>query len=173
MPGGSTPSIPASYSAQWAQGSVKLERRWSRALGVGMVLGTIPATLLVLLNVTYIFGAVGMLWGGIANLVNRTEVFIGNGELRVRHRPVPWFGQVRCSLSNIDAFFVRERKYGKEHSFSVHLRRKQGGTLRLVEGYASADEAQRAAEVFASLVGNTSLALPPAQPEGDSEEKMR
>jgi hypothetical protein len=82
--------------------------------------------------------AIGLLlvYGTLAGLLNRTVIKLTSEFLTVWHGPVPWWGNQRLPVNELERFACHKDtasgKDGGSRFFSVHARRKGGGTVELV-----------------------------------------
>lgn len=68
--------------------------------------------------------------------INRTDIIVTQGELRIRHRPIPFYKGVTIPLEAIEQLFcqkVEGRSSGEPEKFQLMARLKNGDTRLLVD----------------------------------------
>jgi hypothetical protein len=74
----------------------------------GMIAGPGPVTLARALGATALVGfAILLVWAMAARTLNRTTILLCDGELRIRHHPVPAFGGRRIPAAGIQQIWTR------------------------------------------------------------------
>ena len=92
------------------------------------------------LIVRLIFPAVGvgMIYAGLAGLVNTSEIVIGNREIRVSHGPLPIKMGKRLAVDDIDQIYCRQHTRHSENSttvtYAVHVATRRSGRVKLIDG---------------------------------------
>lgn len=88
---------------------------------------------------------VGLTYSTLAMFVNRTTFTVGDGRLRVRHGPLPWWGGLEVPSAGIQQLFcvnvIRRTKNGQQETFEVRLRSTDGRELGVVNGLTERDQA--------------------------------
>ncbi len=83
----------------------------------------------------------------IAGWLNRTYVAVSHGRVAVRHGPIPWVGNKEVEVSNLIEFYTTEREIRGRHGFvlrvtyQVHARTRDDGSIKLVDGLQSFEQA--------------------------------
>lgn len=78
------------------------------AMAIGMIVVTFPgggfsALAIVLLAFLLLFLGVGvaLVYWSLAGVINRTEICVNDNQLSVRHKPLPWRGNITIAVSEI------------------------------------------------------------------------
>jgi hypothetical protein len=77
---------------------------------------------------------VTLTYSTLARLLNRTTISVAEGSLRVRHGPLPWFGNQALRTDSLDQLYV-------DPSYQVCAVTKEGSKVVLVSGLEEMDEA--------------------------------
>lgn len=95
--------------------------------------------------VAHVAVGVGLTYFVVATFLNTTIVTATRDRLRVRHGPVPWFGNHDLASDDLAQFFCKERvhrgKRGTSTSYELWAQRKHGANVRILRGSADADHA--------------------------------
>ncbi len=81
----------------------------------------------------------------VAKWFNRTHIFVSQGKVAVQHRPLPFFGSVTLSASDLKQLYAKEdvsRGRGRESvSYEVHAVTHSGRNINLVDGLDTSEQA--------------------------------
>jgi hypothetical protein len=84
----------------------------------------------------------GLTYSTIAGFVNRTLIGVSQGEITIRHTPLPWLGGRRIQAGEIKQFYCEEIRGSESSStFQVCAVRNDGNKLKLLTGLPSSDVA--------------------------------
>lgn len=94
----------------------------------------------------HVAAGVGLTYFTICGFVNSTRVMANYESLRVRHGPLPWFGNRDVPRLDIDQLFTKEKvvqgKNGPSRSYELHARLRSGRDVKLVTGLSEAEQAR-------------------------------
>ena len=81
----------------------------------------------------------------IATLVNKTNIYVSQKAIEIKHQPLPWFGSKRIETSNIKQFFLRSfqdtssSRGGK--GYYVNILTHEHQEIYFLSGFNNRDEA--------------------------------
>lgn len=113
-------------------------------LGGGMGL------LFKLFPLIHVAAGVGLTYYTIAGFCNRTLITVRTGALTIQHTPVPWPGNHRIPVGELEQLYCKEKIHnhrsrhgGTSTSFTyeLHAVRKDGRSLKLMSGLQEPEEA--------------------------------
>ncbi len=86
--------------------------------------------------------AAGTSYYSLAGWLNKTVVFVTGGRLRVRHGPIPWWGNKDISTREVVRFFSRKKTVKRTgllnnrvvESFAVYAEVKAGSPVLIIKG---------------------------------------
>lgn len=89
---------------------------------------------------------IGITYYVVAGWCNRTHIVVGNGNVSVRHRPIPWFGNTKVDASNLRQLYAKEhvtrsRRGGESSSYEVRAVTHDGRNMKLVSGLETSEQA--------------------------------
>ncbi len=105
------------------------------------------------------FAAAGgvMAYWSLAGFVNRSWVRVADGVLEVRHEPLPWPGNRRIALAELDQLYAEERTVhrndGEVVTYSLSALLKNGRRVVIFPGIGDADDAAFAAHRINGWLG--------------------
>ncbi len=100
-----------------------------------------PQYLLAGLAVPHVWVGVGLAYYCLALFLNETTVQLAEGTLTVRHSPLPWLGKRTLTATEVQQFFVVEKRGSKGgRSYELCAMLRDGKRCSVVSGLA--DEAQ-------------------------------
>ena len=81
----------------------------------------------------------------IAGWCNRTHILVGQGKVAVRHSPLPWFGSMETSASNLKQLYTQERvrqsrRGGGSTTYEVRAVTQDGRNTKLVGGLDTSEQ---------------------------------
>jgi hypothetical protein len=87
---------------------------------------------------------IGLAYFVLASFVNKTDVVISPGEVRVKTHPLPWPGNKSFSPADISQLYTKEvlhrTKNGTSHSYQVHVIDRAGREHKLLAGLQSSEQ---------------------------------
>lgn len=88
---------------------------------------------------------IGLAYYTLAGLLNKTTVWIGMGQMAIRHWPLPWLGNRQLQASDIAQVYSRERvshsKNSTSYSYQVQAILQNGRKQELLGGLSDVDQA--------------------------------
>lgn len=88
--------------------------------------------------ILHVLIGVGLTYGVVCGFVNRTEVEVEGGELRVRHGPLPVPGNRRLAADDLQQLYTRERlrrnRNGHSYQYEVRAKTRGGKSVSLLSG---------------------------------------
>jgi hypothetical protein len=88
---------------------------------------------------------IGISYYVVAGWCNRTYISVGNGNVSVRHRPIPWFGNTEFDASNLRQLYAKEHvtrsRRGESSSYAVRAVTHDGRNVKLVSGLETSEQA--------------------------------
>ncbi len=158
--------IPRGIEAYNTLNSMEIDVRWRRASSLGFltfftlfwnfivsifVIGFIMSgdfSMFLGISVHFLVG-IGLMYWTIANYINHTTIFIGNGAIDSEYGPIPIPFKKRIHLPSnyVEQLYVERYVYatsnGKPiHAFRVMVRMKSGTKKELLKGLKSLEHAQ-------------------------------
>jgi hypothetical protein len=102
---------------------------------------------------------VGLLYFSLCGLFNKTVIEVNVGELSVRHTPLPWKGNVRVSVTDIQQLYCIEKiSYSKGSSsttYGVNLVLKTNKTIPLIKGVPDKEQVLSIENLIEKRIGIT------------------
>ncbi|MEX2171004.1 MAG: hypothetical protein WD851_16920 [Pirellulales bacterium] len=100
--------------------------------------------LMVLFPVFHVAIGVGLTYAVLAGLLNTTTITADPQELVVRHRPIPWSGNLNLPVQEIRQLFVKREKARRNNSeaYSLHALRTNRRQVKLLSGLVDASQGQ-------------------------------
>lgn len=78
----------------------------------------------------------------IAGYVNKTVIWVSHQRIRIRHRPLPWWGQKTISASNLKQLYSKDSGWSdSQKKYSVHAVTRDGRNTKVVGGLATSEQA--------------------------------
>lgn len=78
------------------------------------------------------------------NLFNKTIIVLNSEWLRIRHRPLPWFGNVTLDTQDIEQFYVVEENHrakdGGIYSYTLNAVTRDHRKILILKGLATPDQ---------------------------------
>jgi hypothetical protein len=93
----------------------------------------------------HVAAGVGITYGTLAGFFNRTLVEVGQGELRIKHYPLPWAGSRRLAAERITQLHCEQkvsRNKGVSYSYTLFATLTDGSKLALLSGFKDVSEPQ-------------------------------
>lgn len=107
-----------------------------------------PPLMMVLFPLVHVAVGVGLTYFVLASLLNRTDVTVLPGKVRVHTGPAPWAGNKEVGAQEITALIVRERTGNKgSRTFNVMYVDPARKERKLVSSLAESDQAEFIAQV--------------------------
>lgn len=92
--------------------------------------------LALLFPLLHVAVGVGLAYYTLCGFVNRTTISIGSGELRLRHHPLPWPGNRRLPVIDLDQLYCTEHvsrnKNGTSVTYSLNALMRDGDKATLL-----------------------------------------
>lgn len=120
--------------------------------------------LIAVFGVVHLAVGVGLGYGALAGLLNRTKITLRSGKLAVWIGPLPWFGGKEGSTAELDQLYVVERrtrtKNGVQRRYDLTAQLQSGGDLVLVRGMGAPHLAQAMERRLEEILGIVDRAMP-------------
>jgi hypothetical protein len=88
---------------------------------------------------------VGLTYFTLAGFLNTTTIQVAMDELTIQHGPLPWFGNHRLSVHDLDQLYSQQEmnrnRNGVSYSYKVNAVTKGNRKITLVSGLTEADQA--------------------------------
>lgn len=151
--------LPEGLTMSERADTLRLERRWFRpslffqllfCIGWDAFLvfwyTNVPDNFLfVVFPLIHVAVGVGLTYATIAGFLNRTIIEAGARHLAIQHAPLPWRGNRRLPVGELQQLFceehVRRSDHGSTASYSLNAVLHNGRKLALVKGLPAADQA--------------------------------
>lgn len=82
----------------------------------------------------------------LANWLNKTEVFVSHNLMEIKNGPIPWKGNKRLEIGEVEQFYVTTRITGnRDKNVTTHELRcieKNGTDIKVLEGFGSKQNLQ-------------------------------
>ena len=102
-----------------------------------------------------VFG-ISMIYHAVANFFNKTYIFANESKIEIRHRPVPWIGNLKVDATDINQLYVKEvvHRGEGETSKDYELRAKTnfGKDIKILSDLPDADQAKFVKERLVALL---------------------
>lgn len=121
--------------------------------------------IMVLFPIAHVAVGIGLLYGCLILLLNRTTIRVAQGELSIRHAPLPAPGNRTIPADDIAQLYVRhERKRDSDgdtsHSYPLLARLKSGQEVKLLPRNSDLDVARAVEQLVESHLGIRDEAVP-------------
>ena len=89
---------------------------------------------------------IGLTYFTLAGFVNRTTIEVASDELTIQHGPLPWFGNHRLPVDQLEQLYsrqvVNQGKNGRiSYSYKVNAVTREGKKITLLSGLTESDQA--------------------------------
>ena len=97
----------------------------------------------MLFSLMHVAIGIGLTYSTLAGFINSTVIDIGSGQLVIRHRPLPWFGNRTLARGELKQLFSEEVRGSGQSRFTFRLSavHRDGRKIKLVGGLPEADQA--------------------------------
>lgn len=100
----------------------------------------------IVFPLVHVIVGIGLTYYTIAGFLNHTTISIENDMLKIRHRPLPWFGNLDLPTENLRQLYVLEKKHqtrsGVTYTYQLCATTKDGRKLTLLSGLPEANQAR-------------------------------
>ena len=113
-----------------------------------------------------IFVAAGifMTYRVIAEFFNKTYIFANESKIEIRHRPVPWIGNLKVDAADINQLYVKEvvdrGEGGTSTTYELHAKTNSGKDVQMLPGLPDADQAKFVEEKLEALLHIENRSIP-------------
>lgn len=139
--------------------TLRLERRWFRPILFFQLLFCIGwdaflvfwytnapnDPIFIIFPLIHVAVGVSLTYATIAGFLNRTVIEAGTRHLAIQHTPLPWRGNRRIPVSELQQLFceehIRRGENGSTATYSLNAFLQNGRKLTLVKGLPAADQA--------------------------------
>lgn len=80
----------------------------------------------------------------IAGWFNKTNIFVSRELLEIQYRPIPWAGNKRFQVGNIEQLYSRKKRLNNDSGtikYAVHLVSRNGNDTVLIGGFETSEQA--------------------------------
>ncbi len=113
--------------------------------------------LMFLFPIGHVAVGVGLTYSTLATLVNRTRIAVNGPLLTVDHGPIPWRGNWRIPVEDLEQIYCQEltrtNRNSSSTTFNVVALLKSGTTLKLLTALPEADQALYIEQAIESHLG--------------------
>lgn len=113
--------------------------------GIALTRGAGPTDVMLWFPLLHVAVGVGLTYSTLAGFLNRTSLVVGNGELVVRHGPIPWFGNRTVSSTDLRQVYREETlshsRRGRRASYHLSAVTLDNRKLRVLSNVPGADVA--------------------------------
>lgn len=101
--------------------------------------------MMILFPLGHLAVGIGITYSTLAGFLNTTELTVNSTNLRIKHGPLPWWGNRLIPSAELKQVFCREvthrNKNGVSYSYTVHIQRTNGTEQKILSGLAQVDQA--------------------------------
>lgn len=169
-------ALPERFQLTEEDGSLFIEWRWLRLVtffllafaiawdsfllfwfGAALSMDGAP-WILVVFPIAHVAAGIFITYLAITGLVNRTQVSISDGVLRVRHGPLPWPGNRDLPVASLDQIYCKElvthtQKGGTRRTIELHALTQDGRRVRLLRRLEELDQGLFIEQEFETHLG--------------------
>jgi len=99
--------------------------------------------IMIVFPVAHLAVGVGLTYSTLAGFLNTTTIKIDRRVLTVQHDPMPWMGEIKTPIAQLEQFYCKEKrsssKNGEHFSYQLNAMLKDGRDLSLVSNLESPD----------------------------------
>jgi predicted RNA-binding Zn-ribbon protein involved in translation (DUF1610 family) len=99
--------------------------------------------IMVVFPIAHVAVGVGLTYSTLAGFINRTTLRLDNQKFAVQYDPLPWFGEVKIPVNQLDQLYCKENRTssdsGTHYSYQLCALLKDGRKLDLVKNLESPD----------------------------------
>jgi len=121
-------------------------------------------TLMLVFPLLHVGVGIGLTYYVIAGWLNRTQVYVDKAGLHVRHRPVPWIGNINVPSLELKQLYVKEKesrtRNGTSVSFEVRAVTHGGRNIKIVDGLETQEQAFFIEQKVEKFLGIKDMAVP-------------
>ena len=133
-----------------------------------MAMATESPVFFLLFPLIHVAIGIGLGYFTLAGFVNRTVIDVNGQALRIRHGPLPWFGNRTIPSDSLDQLYVIRRAHsarqthGTQFSYDVRAVNKRGEQLKVLEHLAEPEQALYIEQAVEDRLGIENLPVPGA-----------
>ena len=111
------------------------------------------------LPLSFAFG-VSLIYGLVASIFNKTYILANESKIEIRHRPIPWYGNLTLDATNINQLYVKEcvsqgdpqEGVGTSKDYELRAKTKFGKDIKILSDLPDADQAKYVEEKLEALL---------------------
>jgi hypothetical protein len=127
------------------------------------------ALLPLLFPIVHVAVGLGLLYFSLCGIFNKTIIEVNMGELSVRHTPLPWKGNVKVNVSDIEQLYCVDKvtysRNGSSTSYGVNLVLKSNRTIRLINGIPDKEQVLSIENIIEKRLGITDVPVSGEMPK--------
>jgi len=89
--------------------------------------------------------AVGTAYNALAGSINKTNIYVSKDAIKIEHVPLPWVGNKRINVSEIEQLYSKEKisrgENGLNVNYEIYIIMKNGVNIRLLAGLETSEQA--------------------------------
>lgn len=105
-----------------------------------------PKGISILFSIIFGLASCSLVYSTTANLLNKTDIFVSQQRMEIKISPIPWRGNKKVLMDDIEQFYVKTRVTGPRNKRrTVHELRyieRNGVDYKLLEGFGSKQNLQ-------------------------------
>ena len=113
--------------------------------------------IMILFPLGHVAVGVGLTYTVIAGFFNTTEIRVGQGRIKIKHRPVPWFGNKTVQAHQLTQLFPKRKisrsNNGTNVSYAVYMVTQDNRQKVLLSGLENIDQANFIEEKIEGALG--------------------
>jgi len=112
----------------------------------------------------FVASGVFLIYDVIANIFNKTYIFANESKIEIRHRPIPWFGNLKADATDINQLYVKEVVHrgegGTSKTYELRAKTNSGKDAKILSGLSDADQAKFVEEKLKALLHLENRSIP-------------
>jgi len=103
-----------------------------------------------------VVGGISLTYHALANFFNKTYIFANESKIEIRHRPVPWIGNLKVDATDINQLYVKEvvhqEEGGTRKDYELRAKSNSGKDIKILSDLPDADQAEFVEERLKALL---------------------
>jgi hypothetical protein len=106
----------------------------------------------------------GVAYGALAGIMNRTTIRVTGDRLRIRHAPLPWLGNREVPVDELEQVYCTQKEHrgknGVTFTYEVKTATKGGAGMTLLTGLPEAEQALYIEQTIEKALNIVDVAMP-------------
>ena len=82
-----------------------------------------------------------LIYLGLIEVFNKTQIHVTNKYIQIQHKPFPWFGNKVIYVENISQLYCKRLSFKNNVEFGVYVQQKVGRDIKLFASFRTSEQA--------------------------------